>query len=292
MSLQHSPQKSGKKEPSAKGKSSAADPNVTIRRKTLENSEPDDELAMDGDLKKLINSKFNKMLLEFRELKEQYRAIEASLTYHTEENRELKSKIEELQKQNKDDRIKIDDLETQVNELQRCQVSSSIEIRNVPKVESENLLSITETLFKALEMKEKPKIRSVNRLPGKTTESKPIIVELDNSTQKQSVLEKYKKFVKKNKDMKDKQLDCETIGFSGNKNPLFISEVLTQKTKKLFFLARKFRKAFSYKYCWTTNGRVYLRKQEGGTHILVKSEAQLANLETEIIPSEEEEKSQ
>ncbi|KAG7298917.1 hypothetical protein JYU34_017375 [Plutella xylostella] len=53
-----------------------------------------------------------------------------------------------------------------------------------------------------------------------------------------------------------------------------------RKTKRLFFLARDMAKTFEYKYCWTSNGRVYLRKSDEAPHVLVKDENILESLKS------------
>lgn len=274
--MAHSPpQSTGRDIPTTSGKTSTTDPNVTTRRKTYRLSDPEEESSMEEDLKKMINARFDKVLHEIRDIKEQYRAIEASLTFHAEENTELKKKLSELEKQNKDDRIKIELLENRIEDLERGQGSTSIEIRNIPKASNENLITLTENVFRALKLDEKPNIRKVHRAPGKPTDTKPIILELNSHAQKETILEEYKKQTRN----KDKRLRCDTIGFEGNDKPVYISEVLTQKMKNIFYLARQHRKLYFYKHCWTSNGRVYLRKDDGTPYILIKSEAQLSSLE-------------
>lgn len=274
--MAHSPpQSSGKSTPTSSGKTAPTDPNVTIRRKTYHLPDPEEEVPIDEDLKKMINAKFDKVLHEIRDIKEQYRAIEASLTFHTEENMELKKKVSQLENRHREDRIKIDSLENQLENLERWQGSTSLEIRNIPEAEKENLNTLTEKVFSALKINEKPSIRKVHRIPGKATDLKPIIVELNSHSQKVTVLEEYKKLAKN----KGNRLKCSNIGFEGNDKLVFISEVLTQKMKKIFYLARQYSKLHSYKHCWTSNGRVYLRKDDGTPYILIKSEDQLSDLE-------------
>ncbi|KAL4708006.1 hypothetical protein ACJJTC_010622 [Scirpophaga incertulas] len=63
----------------------------------------------------------------------------------------------------------------------------------------------------------------------------------------------------------------------GPSKPIFISENLTAKVKKLFYLSREFAKTHAYKFCWVTNGKIFLRKKENGTLSRIERESDLAS---------------
>ena len=47
---------------------------------------------------------------------------------------------------------------------------------------------------------------------------------------------------------------------------IYIDENLTRKQSQLYFQARKFKKENGWKYCWTRDGKVYLRRSENERH--------------------------
>lgn len=81
-----------------------------------------------------------------------------------------------------------------------------------------------------------------------------------------------------NKRKGDNKLNTTAIGIQGNPTPIYLSESLTPKNRRLYYLAREFAKSHNYTYCWTTYGKVYLRKTEGSPHIYLREECELAAL--------------
>lgn len=182
-----------------------------------------------------------------------------------------------------------DILEEKVDYLESAYLKTCIEIRNVPKVVSETrdcLYGTVETLIKNLSYEktiQRADIRDVTRLPSKKeSKTSSIKVEFCNTLIKHNILTAAKKF---NKDRpKQEKLNASHLGLREPETAIYIAEELTSKMKKLFYLSRGFASAENYKFCWTTNGRVYLRKEIGEPYILVKSEAQLCSLKSRICP--------
>lgn len=56
-------------------------------------------------------------------------------------------------------------------------------------------------------------------------------------------------------------IKLQEIGFKSD-NYFFINESLTNIRKKLFFTAKNFQKANNFKYLWTRNGKIYLKKDD------------------------------
>jgi hypothetical protein len=65
---------------------------------------------------------------------------------------------------------------------------------------------------------------------------------------------------------------------NSSETPIFVSEQLTPRASRLYYLAREFKKAKKYVHCWTSYGKVYLSKVDNSPVILVSSEAQLDRL--------------
>lgn len=79
------------------------------------------------------------------------------------------------------------------------------------------------------------------------------------------------------------KLQAKHLGFTTNEDdPVFVSEQLTAKGSRLFFLARDLVKSSKFKFCWTAFGKVFVRKDETSKIILIQSEAQILQLQQEI----------
>ena len=72
-------------------------------------------------------------------------------------------------------------------------------------------------------------------------------------------------------------LTTQDLGFS-DENNIFINESLTEANKELFKATLKVKKDYSYNYIWTSNGKIYLRKDRDSSAILIKNEGELDKL--------------
>lgn len=72
------------------------------------------------------------------------------------------------------------------------------------------------------------------------------------------------------------RVDCSILGCA-QKTPLFVNEHLTQKKKLCSRLPLK-KKEVGWKFAWTTNGRVLVRKDEDAPVIHIAYEGNLAQI--------------
>lgn len=216
------------------------------------------------------------------EIKQTNTSIENSVAAITEQNEELKRKIEQMEIQAKKDKEYITILEDKVEDLQRDSRKANIEIKNVPKQAKEtkeDLLNMVLCLTKNVNSEMvKSDVRDIYRIKRKKQNNRevitntPIIVELSSTILKTEVLKKCKTYNTRNK----VKLCAKHLGFKNNEDiPIFVSEQLTAKGSRLHFLARDLVKSKGYKYCWTAYGKVYVKKNdESPTHI-IRSESQV-----------------
>ncbi|CAH0406817.1 unnamed protein product [Chilo suppressalis] len=213
------------------------------------------------------------------EIKETNNNIETSLNFVTQQNEELKKKIEKLEQQSTKDREYINILEDKIEDLQRAHRKTNLEIKNMPKLPNENLVNMVKELGKTIKCDvNENDIKDIYRVPSKKSdksENTPIIVELSSKMLKTEILRMTKVF---NRTYKEK-LRAKHLGATkSEETAVFISEQLTAKGARLFFLARDAARTQSYKYCWTSYGRVYLRKEDNSPIIILKDESQIHNL--------------
>lgn len=204
--------------------------------------------------------------------------IEQSVSLLITQNEEFRKKIELLESQAKKDREYISILEDKIEDLQRSTRKTCIEIKNVPRKNLENrddLMNIVSCLSKTINVNIGSRdVKDIFRLKGRNEKDKnpPIIVELGSTILRTDLLKKTKEFNIKNKD----KLRAQHLGFTVNEDtPIFISEQLTPKGARLFFLARDLAKSKQYKYCWTAFGRIFVRKDDLAKIICVQSESQV-----------------
>lgn len=226
------------------------------------------------------NSQINTILTALKEIHHTSSAIQTTITYLSEENTELKAKLEKMEIQSKKDREQIILLENKLEENQRIERKSNIEIRNVPlngKEKKKDLLQMVLTLAETLEVKlQRSEIKDIIKTKKQKQEGSTIIVELTNTIIKTDILKSSKDYNMKNKSNK---LCAKHLGLNTHPDVLiFISENLTPHSSRLYFLARDFKTANNYKYCWTSYGKVYLRCDDDSPIVNITKAEQLQQL--------------
>lgn len=219
---------------------------------------------------KLQNTQIQKTNLE----------IEKSMSFISQQYEEMKDYIITLQKERKDQKEYIENLESKVRDLQLASRSSSVEVRNIPPKENETMIDLTNVISKLGAALDLPipssTIRDIHRLPGKPGMNRSIIAEFTSVDMKNSLLATARRYNLRHE--KECKLNTELIGLPGERRPVYIAEHLPPTAKKLFYLAREFAKQQGYQFCWSSSGNIFLRKEHGAKHILVKSEKHLLEL--------------
>lgn len=237
------------------------------------------EALMEDQKKELM--KINPTLIEIQHTN---RNIENSISFLSSQNEELKKKIVQLEEQAKCDREQITLLEGKIEDVQRGNRKTAIEIKNVPKIKketTEDLAGMVMNLTKTVDCQfSKSDIRDIYRIKSKKEgTNSPIIVETSSTILKTEILKASKAFNVKNKE----KLCAKHLGIKENPDsPIYISEQLTAKGARLHFLARDLAKSKIYKFCWTSFGKVYVKKNETSPAIPITSKAQVHKLLQEI----------
>ncbi|KAJ2943178.1 hypothetical protein O0L34_g18890 [Tuta absoluta] len=245
-------------------------PPVTNRLKRTYQDFRDDDLSsfMEEMRNSMFNSnllqekKFNTMQTSLKAISDQNEAIQTSITFISTQYDELIKNINTHEAERQVQIQKIATLENKVDSLERQLRATSIEVRNIPFKPTERKSDPTLLVKKiGSELKvhlEETTIKDVFRTTTKNPTNKPIIVEFISTFTKDKVLSSMKQFKQDNK-----KLMTNTLGVEGPPVPVYISENLTTKNKRLFALARELAKQHDYKYCWSSHGSVYIRKADG-----------------------------
>lgn len=242
--------------------------------------------AMLDDWKDSQTSLMNKLISEIADIKTQNSEIkltnediQRSMTFLNDQYENFKVKVESLEKERKQHLTQIASLESKIEDMERNSKSSTIEIRNVliPKEREtkDDLCNIVQKTCQALKVNvQQSTIRDVYRIKNKSGKG-TIIAEFTSVLLKNEVIQGVKLH---NKEHSQQRLTSADIGLPGLITPVYVSEALTNKGRRLFFLARDIAKTQEYKFCWTRNGIIYLRKSVNAPHIEIKEESQLMSL--------------
>lgn len=188
-------------------------------------------------------------------------------------NIKLEKDIVLLKRENNKKSKQILELEIHIEDIQRTICSKSIEVRSVPLNDNENLHTYLQLLCKSINfhLEEHALVSAYRTRPSHSNGH--IVYEFSNQTHKHKLLNAIKSYNKKNPE----KVNTSNIGLT-SKNNLYISELLPKKTKQLYYKTREQAKLAKFQYCWTKNGRIYLRKSQGDAAIPIRSEQQLQDI--------------
>lgn len=197
--------------------------------------------------------------------------IEKILLHTTTLYDDLKQKFDNLTVGHSEALLKISALEEQVEDIQRKQRVTTLEIRNIPEEENEDLGEVLKKIHRSLEIPApSDHIKQIRRI--KSSHNKAIIVEYPNIHASTRVLKALKTY---NKAHKEDKFNSKCLDLPGDKRAIFIGESLTPAARKLHYLARGLRKDHGYHHCWTSMGRVFVKIAEGTPSIHIKSAEQV-----------------
>lgn len=271
MSLHHSPPplltfSSEPNIPAAAAEEYPISSNVNTRkRKTPDNDLSQEMKLLLVELEKNQDKRFNKLNLAIEansrqntELLAQNTNLEKLMLEYKNECIELKKKVITLESACADSQSKINKLEDQIEEMQRFQKRNMVEIRKAPKEDDENLQKIVSTLMETLNLESTTD--AIKEIYRRGKDNAPIIMELSDSQLKPKILNAVRAY---NKDNPENKLSSEQLGIKSKTTPIYISELLTTKSKALLHAAKQVATQGGYKYCWSTNGKILLRKDVG-----------------------------
>lgn len=255
---------------------------VRLKRKhDHDNEEIMDEMrSLFREYVELQNTKFANLQTTMSDMiKSQTEALSASMQMLSDKYDDIQKELSYVKQERREQLAYIKVLENRLENVERNSCAAKLEIRNVPNAPKETkdvLAKVVKDIGTVLDLKiENSEIKDVFRGFGKKDTLKPILVEFTTVPRKEDFLKSVRKY---NKDHPECKLNTSHLKLEGASKPIFIAETLTAKGNRLFFLARDFAKANKYNYCWTSYGKVYLRKIEGSPLIRINEEADLIKL--------------
>lgn len=218
--------------------------------------------------------------------------MEKTVSFISKQYDDMSKQIQSFkQKDKRAYRDSIQQQEAKIQDLQQLSRSSIVEIRNIPNKKKKTTADLTVIVSKVgatINMRsigisdDRTHVRDIYRLPGKPGAVRPIVVAFTNAETKNQIIASTCNFNKGNPN--EGRLNTLSIGLTGDRRLIYDAEYLPASSRKLFYVAREFAKRMEYKYCWTSNGNIYMRKVEGAKQFLIKSEQSLAELQAQTSP--------
>lgn len=255
-------------------KASAGEQNIIRhKRRRVDDSLNDSLSTMKKDLMELIDNKLDNLNAN---MKDHNAEVNKALEFMTLKYDDIKVKYEDIQRERKADKIYIQELENKIESMDKTNRASTIEIRNVPRKSTEtksDLAVLAVNLGRAIDLDiNNSEIVDVYRVNLQTKADPPLIVKLTTVLRKEEFIRAVKTYNKQH----SSQLSTAQLKLGLPPSPIYVSEHMTAKTRRLFFLARDFARTNNYRFCWCAHGRIFIRKKEGTAPLLIKEENQLA----------------
>ena len=189
-----------------------------------------------------LGSKFDELATSMKEIKL--------------ENAMLKEKNEYLQQRLSCLEKKVDVAEIDIENQRRYSRRDTLEIHGIPVISGENTNDI---ILKVAQLAvpegnfDGSIVSMSHRLPTTRGNIPPIIAKFVRRDIRDVIYSK-----RRNLSLKSTQ----NLGLSAS-NRIYINESLTPQSRAILMEAKRFRNQNGFKFIWTRNGRVFLRKEEG-----------------------------
>ncbi|XP_045768885.1 uncharacterized protein LOC123869855 [Maniola jurtina] len=225
---------------------------------------------------KTLTEKTTKIEESINYLSGQYDAVLGKMTTMEKNIKTLEQQRDQLLQENSSIRNRLTYLDAKVEDLETRGRSCNIEIRGIPETDNENLPTIMEKICNLIGMnfdlsEYQTFFRTGKSMPGKV---RPIVVIFKSNLRRNDLLRLTKEYNKKCKDQSTR-LKTDYLNLNLNSQAFYISEHLTLAAKRLLALSKQAAKKNNYKYCWFSNNKIFVKKQEKSTPIIIKSEDQI-----------------
>ncbi|BET01137.1 Hypothetical protein NTJ_13954 [Nesidiocoris tenuis] len=155
-------------------------------------------------------------------------------------------------------------LSWRVNKLEQMQLDAECEIHGFPAAENENLTEIARRICETVkcdhQTNEIVNIYRAKSNPTRKDRSPPIVIKFKSAEAREKLIQ-----AKKNHG----SLQFAALGLEGQ-GAVYINERLTLYNRNLLWLAKNTR-SIGYKFAWTKNGNIYLRKDENSAARLIRT---------------------
>lgn len=242
-----------------------------------------DLLTKMDELKTQQDAKFASLEAHIKELTSQNTDIKDSMALLSAKYDDILINMKIIQQENLHFKNQIKNLEGKVEQLEVNAKSTTIEIRNIPAGKLEDKDNLIDIAKKIGEVVNVPiihsDIRDVFRLKIKNKENGPVILDFTSTLKREKFIRATRTY---NKENHEKRLTTASINMMGPVEPIYIAESLTSSIRRLHYLTRMFAKKHNFGHCWTSFGKVYLKRNDNEPRLRITCAGDLEKLEKNI----------
>ena len=214
--------------------------------------------------------------------KEEINELQKSQIFISKEYETMKKKMDETKQIEKNNSHQLKNIENECEEIKNKLLAKETELDNleqygrrenlefhgVPVQQNENTNKIIQNLLKRINLDiNENEISTSHRLnSNKENIPPPIIVRFSKRDTRNKIYANKRKF------------NAVTNFGIPEMNNLYINENLTKKRSELLAKTRKAKYEAKYKYLWTKNGNIFVRKSDQAQSLHIKSEQDIAKI--------------
>ncbi|XP_072945528.1 uncharacterized protein [Epargyreus clarus] len=281
-----------------KGKSErpSEDSNVTVRRNRSVDSHLTQEKFKEILKKELmteIEVMFEKTLSrmvsnQLKDINSRFVELQESMTYISGQYEDLKKHLDStksdmqcLKDENNCLKDELNHLTTRVKTLEDNNMKQqqwarlqNIEICGIPEDKDENTLTVVQKISKHIGVPIEPsEVEFAHRVQPRratsTVRARPIVARLKHRFIKDKIMAAARKH---------RNLNASDVGIGCITSKIFINEHLTKENKILLSQCKQKVKELNFKFIWTKNCRIFVRKNEASPPISISSTADIAKI--------------
>lgn len=226
--------------------------------------------SIDSQLK-LLNSKYDTLVTSVTFCSDKISDFEKSLTLL-----ENKCKaIDALRADNDKLKNQVMDMQKQLDDNAQYSRLYNIEVQGVPRKEGENVYKILESIGREIQCPlDDLQIEYAHRVPTRNPQNKDgnIVARFFSRRVKENVLACAIRAKHERRQTATGDRVVRGIKVDGLSDSIFINEHLSQKNKELLKAARDTCKKANFKFSWSRNGTIFVRKNEKSAVIAIRSE--------------------
>ena len=217
-----------------------------------------------------------------KEIREGQDGIVKSISFLDEKFEEMKKvteklKIDNQELRNENDSLhkKVNDLGRQINDLDQYHRRVNLEIVGIPENKEEK----TEDIVLAVAQRIDPSVKATDidiahRIGSpKSGEGdrrpRQIIVRFTNRRARNAVYDGRKRL---------KGTTSKDLGYSNTRNQIYVNENLVSTTRELLGSVNEARKKTGFKFLWTYNGKIFVKKSEKEFPIIIHTKDDIAKM--------------
>lgn len=227
-------------------------------------SDSESEREEEEDMNQVMKALFTDFK---KEIKKELKEFEKSMNFNSNKLDDVLEKLNDmecdikkinekqnmLEAENENLKLKIKHLENSIDDIEQYSRNKNIQVDGIPVQKDENLREMIQELSKKIDVNiKKEDIDAIHRVPTRSTKNpEPIIVQFLTRQMKEDIIAK----------SRGSNLNTNDLGMNCSKT-IYINDHLSKTKKQLMYEARQLKKSKEYKFIWSRNGKIFVRKTE------------------------------